>query len=216
MIVSANNLHEYFREALGVAMHRTSLQVTENAQAYLVYLLSDFTRSENVYAGVEHGDKPTLALMLFRAQEAEPEEAIRIFKHLGDSALYSLGFFHDAAQSQVVGPSYYVSMGESAYSSAASLTRVSRENTLVTTTIYAELAHRFGDLVDLLKVMSLHGNHLETNTNLSSEQVMALVERYRRTKNPELLELLEKNGVSLSSSGANAEKKKHSISILLH
>lgn len=216
MIVSANNLHEYFREALGIAMHRTSLQVTENAQAYLVYLLSDFTRSENVYAGVEHGDKPTLALLLSRAQEAESEEALRIFKHLGDSALYLLGFFHDAVQSQVVGPNYYISMGEVAYSSAASLARVSRENALVATTIYTELAHRFGDLVDLLKVMSLHGNHLETNGNLSPEQVMHLVERYRRTKNPELLELLAKNGVSLSPFGTNDEKKKHSISNLVH
>ena len=188
MLVSANNLHEYFREALGVAMYRTSLQVTENAQAYLVYLLSDFTRSENVYAGVEHGDKPTLALLLSRAQEAEPEEALRIFKHLGDSALYLLGFFHDAVQSQVVGARYYVSMGESAYSSAASLTRNTREKALPAATIYTELSHRFGDLVDLLKVMSLHGDRLGTNESLTSEQLMNLVEKYRRTKNPELLE----------------------------
>jgi hypothetical protein len=216
MIVSANNLHEYFREALGLAMRRTSLQVTENTQAYLVYLLSNFTRSENVYAGVEHGDKPTLALLLSRAQEAEPEEALRIFKHLGDSALYLLGFFHDAVKNQAVGAGYYISMGESAYFSAASLTRVPRENALIPNTIYAELAHRFGDLVDLLKIMSLHGNHLNINNNLSSEQVMELAERYRKTKNPELLEFLERNGVSLSQSDADVEKKKQSTSILLH
>jgi len=209
MLVSASNLHEYFREALEAAMQKTSVHVTENTQAYLVYLLSDFTRSEKVYAGTDAGDKPSLALLLLRAHEAEPEEALRIFKHLGDSALYLLGFFHAAILSQTVGPEYYVAMGETAYSSAASLIRVTRENMLTSATIYTELAHRFADLVNLLKVISLYGAKADENTHFSSAQLLSLLEQYEKTKDPELLELLKKNGVSMDSSALALEAKKN-------
>lgn len=197
MLVSANNLHEYFREALDAAMERTSLYLTENTQAYIVYLLSDFTRSENVYAGTDTGEKPTLAFLLLRAQESEPEEALKIFKHLGDSSLYLLGFFSPAIQNQAVGPDYYIGMGESAYSSAANLIRVTRENALTSATIYTELAHRFADLANLLKAISFHGENCKPDKSWTSAELLELLEQYEKTKEPQLLEILEKNGFSL-------------------
>jgi hypothetical protein len=213
MLVAANNLHEYFREALSTAMSRTSVRVTENAQAYVVYLLTDFTRSEKVYAGVDHGEKPALAILLSRAEAAEHDEALRIFKHLGDTALYLLGFFKEAAQAQVVAPSYYISMGESAYSSVAKL---SREHTSNTAALYAELSDRFSDLVALLHAISLHGEREAQGALLSPGQLLDLIERYKRTQSPELLEVLVQNGVSLKPVMSAAGENTVSPKILLH
>lgn len=201
MLIAAHNLHEYFREALSTAMSRTSVRVTESAQAYVVYLLTDFTRSEKVYAGIDHGDKPTLALLLARAEAAEPDEAQRIFKYMGDSALYLLGFFNESAQAQVVTPSYYVSMGESAYSSVA---RLSRDHTQSTAALFAELSDRFADLVALLHIISLYGESGPQRTDLPPAQLMDLIERYSRTQDPELLEILTQNGVSFGVAPKNS------------
>ncbi|MDA0713077.1 MAG: hypothetical protein O2897_03715 [bacterium] len=216
MLVSANNMHEYFREALGMALKKSAVQVTENAQAYLVYLLSDFTRSEKVYAGIDPGDKPSLALLLLRAQEAEPDEALRIFKHMGDSALYLLGFFNEAVHSQIVGPSYYIGMGEQAYSSAASLTRVTRDHPLAAGTIYSELSYRFADLVTLLNIISLYGKHQASKEKLTSAQLLELMERYKRTKSPELLDLLTKNGVVVDKFDKITFKRKAKAKLAKH
>ena len=131
---------------------------------------------------------------------------------MGDSALYLLGFFQDAVQNQMVGANYYVTMGESAYSSAANLSRVNREHALTAASIYAELSERFTDLVFLLKTMSLYGENLHAKTNLTSAQLMELIERYRKTKNPELLELLKQNGVSFNFLESNKKKKQHNSS----
>ena len=195
MLIMASNLQEYFRTALSVAMEKTSIDLTEHAQAYLVYLLNDFSRSEKVYAGVDHGDKPTLALLMSRAQEAEPEEALRIFKHLGDSSLYHLGFFKEAAQTQVVGANYYITMGESGYGSAANLSR----DQALTAVIYEELAERFCDLVALFQSISMQGDLADPEVERTPAQLMNLMKRYERTKNPDLLELLALNGVWVGS-----------------
>lgn len=187
MLISATNLHEYFRAALMAALKKTSCQVTENTQAYLVYLLSDFTRSENAWAGVDRGEKPIFALLLSRAQEAEPDEALKTFKHVGDTTLYWSGFFHESLNSQAVNHRYYQSIGESAYSSAARLAGAP---------VFGELADRFGDLVQILRLISLYGegNFMKEP---SHAQLLDWIERYRRSNDPELLDLLLKHGVNV-------------------
>lgn len=166
------------------------VHLTDQAQVYVIHLLCEFMRSENVFAGTEHGDKPALALMLQRAQEADPSEAVSIYKHMGDSSLYLTGYFADSARSTIVSRDYYLSMGETAYSSVASCMRSSAATS---SALFSELADQFSRLVDLLGMVALHGDR--TQKKLSDKKILSLIERYRRTGSKEVLQTLKAHGV---------------------
>lgn len=192
MLVTVSNMQEFFMEALTRALAKTSHCITESAQAYVVCLLADFARSESAYAGTKQGDKPALALLLKEAQEAEKPESIRIFKHLGDSSLYSLGFFNDSQERQYLGSRYYVSMGENAYLSAANL---AREVLASSSAVFDELSIRFADLVDILQTMRNQSNVAGgSDTNL-----LLLLEHYKKTGDAQALEILQKHGLLKNS-----------------
>ena len=192
MLIAASNMHEYFREALEAAAGRTSVQLSSSAQVYLVYMLCEFARSEKAYAGTERGEVPTFALLLVRAMEANNDEAVRIYKHIGDSSLYELGFFSERAKSKVVSEEYVISMGETAYSSVAHLVR---DQAAKQAALYSELADRFLDLIKLFNVMSLYGKEKSEKANLPSAQLLELVEQYEKTKNPQILAILKGYGI---------------------
>ncbi len=175
-------MREFFRGALGDALRRTSVRLTDTAQIYLVNLLVEFMRAENVYAGTDKGEKPILADLLGRAQDADPVEAVRIYKHMGDSSLYLTGFFTEGVDSV----DYYVSMGGSAYANVAGLMR---PTAAASSALFAELSDRFPALVDLLMAMSLG-----TQTP-DDARVLALVERYQRTGDALVLAALKAQGI---------------------
>jgi hypothetical protein len=195
MLVTASSMREYFREAVVTARQRKGLALTEQAEAYLVHLLCEFSRTENVYAGTDPGERPTMATLLSRAQEAQPTEALRIYKHMGDSSLYLTGFFTDAMQGALVNVNYYVSMGESAYASVAGLMRPTAASS---SALFHELSDHFSALVELLSAVSVHGEtDKKRAAQLSDKRVLELLERYRKTGRRDLLEALEVLGVVL-------------------
>ena len=194
MLLTSGNLRDYFREALGQAMGESMVRLTQHCQLYLINLLSEFSRSENVYAGTDYGETPTLAVLMSRAAQAEPQEAVRIYKHLGDSSLYLSGYFNESVENQTVSVDYYQTMGESAYAQVAGQIRYSEAKS---SALFMELAERFGDLIGILNAMSFHGAQIKPkNQTLKDKDVFELIKRYRRTQNPEILKVLQKAGVS--------------------
>ncbi len=179
MLVASSR--EYFRDALTSAMKKTSVRVSETAQVYLVNLLVEFIRSENVYAGTDPGERPVLADLFSRAQDAEAGEAVRIYKHMGDQSLYLTGFFSEAVNSV----EYYVSMGGSAYASVAGLMRPTAASS---SALFAELSDRFRELVELLTAMSL-------GEPVDDKRVLGLVDRYERTGETQVLDALRAQGI---------------------
>lgn len=195
MLVTASNMREYFREAVVTARQKTRVTMSEHAEAYVVHLLCEFARSENAWAGTDRGEKPAMAVLLSRAQEADPGEAVRIYKHMGDSSLYLSGFFQESVERASVNVEYYVSMGESAYASVAGLMR---PMAATSSALFAELSDRFHELVELLIAVSLYGDTERSEAGPPSDRkVLELLERYRRTGRPELLDALEALGVVL-------------------
>jgi hypothetical protein len=188
MLVASVSMREYFREALTVALRRSGEKLSPDVQAYVVNLLADFARAENVYAGTDRGEKPVFVELLSRAQEAEPQEAVRIYKHMGDSSLYLTGFFTEGME---LGLDYYASMGSTAYASVAGLIR---PTAATSSALFAELSDRFRSLVELLTAMSLHGARTAPVDDVG---VLALVERYKRTGEREVLDALQQQGVVL-------------------
>ena len=191
MLVQNSSMREYFREAFDSACRDRGLQVTDSCQAYIVHLLAEFGRAENAFAGTEQGESTVLVDLLHRAQDASPDEAVRIYKHMGDSSLYLSGFFRDCVEQGAVGAGYYQSMGESAYAQVASFMRPTAASS---SALFCELADRFGDLMELLTSMSLHGEKTAPE-GISDVKVLELVERFRRTGSAEVLHTLKRHGV---------------------
>lgn len=187
------NMREYFRESLQTSMRTTRTHLSDTAQAYLVNLLAEFARAERAFAGSDQGG-PVFVDLLVRAQESEGEgethEALKLYKHMGDSTLYLSGFFSESVEKRG-NVDYYVSLGGSAYDAVA---RLMRPTAASSSALFAELAHRFKQLVDLLEAMSLHGDKSQKKGDAA---VLALVERYQRTGSKEVLAALRAEGVVL-------------------
>jgi|HubBroStandDraft_6_1064221.scaffolds.fasta_scaffold740941_1 hypothetical protein len=160
MLVVAQSVQAYFREALDAALRASNITVTEEAQAYVVHLLHEFSRSERVFAGTDYGEKISMAMLLARAYVAEEREALRIYRHLGDMSLYLLGFFKEFEVKRIVSPSYYKDMGIAAYAQASGL---SRAYTINSAALFQELSERFGDMVIVLEKIARYRDHQEEN-----------------------------------------------------
>jgi hypothetical protein len=109
---------------------------------------------------------------------------------MGDSSLYLTGFFTESVQKKTVSVDYYVSMGGTAYASAAGLMRTTAARSAA---MFAELSERFEKLVELLHAVSLIA--IEGNPALTDAKVYELMERYRKTGRPELLRALQNLGI---------------------
>ncbi len=160
MLVTANSMKAYFREALDVAIRKSNIQVTESAQVYVVHLLNEFSRSEVAFAGLDQGQRINMTQLLERALAAEDSEAQRIFRHLGDSSLYLLGFFQESTVQRIVSQSYYREMGAQAYLHASSLARVHAAHTAA---IFYELAERFDDVVIVIENIAKYRSFIQDN-----------------------------------------------------
>lgn len=194
MLVSGS-MREFFRDSLSAALKKSAVRLSDTAQVYLVNLLVEFMRSEAVYAGTDKGSDLVLADLFSRAQDAmqeDPAEAVRIYKHMGDSSLYLTGFFSEGVDSV----DYYVSMGGSAYASVAGLIR---PTAATSSALFAELSDRFPALVDLLTAMSLHA------APPTDARVLSLVERFERTGDAKVLDALRQQGIVLRPGLADAE-----------
>ncbi len=190
MLVASASMRDYFRETLTLAMRKRSVRLSETAQAYVVNLCAELSRAENLFAGTEHGERPALVDLLARAQDAEPHEALRIYKHMGDSSLVLTGFFRESVE-DTVGVEYYVSMGGGAYANVAGLMRPTAASS---SALFAELSDRFRELVELLIAMSMQGDQTK---GLDDVRVLELVERFERTGDPRALEALKATGIVL-------------------
>lgn len=148
MLVKANSMQAYFREALDASLRQSNIFVTETAQVYVVHLLNEFSRSEVAFAGTDYGEKISVVHMLERGLLAENPEALQIYRHLGDTCLYTLGFFREAAIKRLASQRYYIDMGAQAYGQAASLAKPHNA------ALFCELSNRFNDIVVLIEYIS--------------------------------------------------------------
>lgn len=188
-IDTSGDLRGWFRARLLEALERRRLPASQTAQVYLVELLHGFA------VDPETADlaRP-LALQLAEAVEATGIERIRRLRVLGDTALYLAGFFADHLQRRGVSRSYFMSMGERAYSSAGALS-VYLPSEAARSPVYSELAEEFEGFVQTL-------DDVRESTALRTPQdIVKLYDRWRRTRSPRLAERLREEGVFPTESG---------------
>jgi hypothetical protein len=150
-VKEVRSLEEFFRNSVASAMDRQGLSADDHTAYYVVNLLTLFARSEVLYEGSGEGRtlKP-LALILAEAMEARTaEERNFALQRIGDISLFVAGFFGESLARRQVDIDYYVRMGGSAYGSLSDRVRGSVRGQ-VFTAVFAELASKFQDFVDVL------------------------------------------------------------------
>jgi hypothetical protein len=200
-LVAVSSLREFFRDSFHAASERQRLMIDEQAEAYVVNLLTMFSRADALYEKTPEGlrIKP-LARMLADALEAPNEaERQRGLQRLGDVSLFIAGFFARSFARKLVDIDYHIAMGGNAYSSLADTMQRSATGRCVAG-IYAQLARKFQGLVDALNEVS------DMSYRHSDADILRLYEIWIKTGSARAQALLRQLGVQpVTAAGARRE-----------
>jgi hypothetical protein len=189
-LVAVSSLREFFRDAFHAASEHQRLDIDEQAEQYVVNLLTMFSRADALYERTPEGlrIKP-LAHMLAEALEAPTATARqRSLQRLGDVSLFVAGFFARSFARKLIDIDYHIAMGGNAYSSLADTMQRSMSGRCVAG-IYAQLAQKFQRLVDALNEVS------EMSYRHTDADILRLYEVWMKTGSPRAHGLLSKLGV---------------------
>ncbi len=147
---------EYFKELVEGALVHQRVHAGQLTSYYVVNLLAGFA------AHPRHGeprvDEP-LALRLARALQSAGSRQRNGLREVGDLSLFISGFFSDSLNRAPADLDYYITMGGYAYGS------LSRRDDESFAEVFAELAEKFVDFVDVLSEVS-ERSALTSNTDL--------------------------------------------------
>lgn len=145
------NVREYFQKKVSLAIVNQHVDATADTQYYVVNMLTLFTDSERLFDRTADGPRfrPLGSLYAEALELEEGRERCLAMKRLGDVSLFIAGLFSDSLKNKVVDVDYYIAMGGSAYGYLGS-TLKGRETGYLYSEIFAELAHKFTDFVDIL------------------------------------------------------------------
>ena len=189
-LITSQTLMEYFHDSVDDVLSNQSIDAEPDTVYYVVNLLSFISRSENLYECTPEGwqIKP-LALMYTDAlNEPDPDTRCKALRRLGDVSWFVSGVFSDSLQRKVANLDYYAAMGEGAYGSLSGQTH----GTLLEEAfcqLFAELACKFRDFVDVLSEVSERGD-FSTNPDIKR-----LYETWSRTGSKRARSLLVDTGV---------------------
>jgi hypothetical protein len=197
-VVAVTSLREFFRDAFHRASEHQHLAIDENAEAYVVNLLTMFSRADAFYERTADGlrIKP-LARMLADSLEAPSLSARqRGLQRLGDVSLFVAGFFARSFARKLIDIDYHIAMGGNAYGSLADTMQRSWSSRCIAA-VYAELSRNFQRLVDALNEVS------EMSYRHSDADVLRLYEMWMKTGSGRALQLLRTLGVQPISQGGS-------------
>ncbi len=200
-LVAVSSLREFFRDAFHAASVHQHLDIDEQAEAYVVNLLTMFSRADALYERTPEGLRiRPLAHMLSDALEApSPQARQRGLQRLGDVSLFVAGFFARSFARKLIDIDYHIAMGGNAYSSLADTMQRSVSGRCVAA-IYAQLAQKFQRLVDALNEIA------DTSYRHSDADILRLYEIWMKTGSARASGLLKQLGVQpVTAGGARLE-----------
>lgn len=189
-LVAVSSLREFFRDAFHTASEHQRVGIDEQAEAYVVNVLTEFSRADSLYERTCEGLRiRPLAHMLADAIEAPTHAARqRCLQRLGDVSLFVAGFFARSFARKLVDIDYHIAMGGNAYSALADAMERTRSGRGVAS-LYAQLARKFQRLVDALNEVS------EMSYRHSDADLLRLYEIWLKTGSRRAHGLLEQLGV---------------------
>lgn len=190
----AHDLHGFFRGALGTALSERCVEVTEPTSHYLVALLADYAHpDEKANSSL---DRP-LPFLLAEALESTGSERFERLRMLGDTVLYTSGFFLDHLERRGVELDYVSALGAQAYDGAASMLRhagrASGAERPSAPELFQELADGFTRFAQVLGTVAdgLYASAARANPS----SMVRLYERWLRTGSEPLASALTTHGV---------------------
>ena len=150
-LLQVGSLEEFFRDALHGAAAKQRLALDGHTEHYVVNVLTNFSRADAFYEQAAGGPRlKPLAFMLAEAVEAPSlRERQHALQRLGDVSLFIAGFFSHSFARKLVDVDYHIAMGGRAYEALADSSR-SAPSTRGFGSVFAELARKYGELVDAL------------------------------------------------------------------
>ncbi len=186
-LIASTNVREYFHGAVTSAMANQKVEAEQDTVGYVVDLLTQYTRSDRFFE--QTADGPTLqplAMVYAEAVSATSDQVrCQYLRRLGDVALFISGAFSESLNRKLVDVDYYVAMGGSAYDCLSQ----SRTRVKVLNQVFAELAAKFQDFVDVLGEIT-ERTHLQSGTD-----VLRLYELWLRTGSRRAAEKLRGLGI---------------------
>jgi hypothetical protein len=188
--LDVRNLREFFRDSLHDALVRQRASVADHTEAYVVNLLTMFSRTEALFEPTPMGPRlRPLALMLAEAVEAPTaEHRSRSLQRLGDVSLFVAGFFSQGFARRLVDVDYHIAMGGRAYGTLAETCRESMRGKALSA-VFGELAAKFQRFVDALNDVS------EMSHKHDHRDVMRQYEIWLKTGSPRAAGILRGLGV---------------------
>ncbi len=182
-IEACGDLRQYFHERLQVAQERVCHHTDDATEYYLVDLLTRFGRAETGPI-----DAPLVYAVADASAAVDPRERFRLFRQVGDTALYTFGVFPEDLSRRGLSETYVVTMGRRAYRMAGLLARVAQQ----------PFPRVFGSLLRDFEALSmLLAEALEEPPPQSSEELIRLYSQWRRTGSERLAARLRAAGVQL-------------------
>lgn len=200
-LVAVTSLREFFRDAFHAASEHQRLGLDQQAEQYVVNLLTMFSRADALYEKTPDGLRiRPLAHMLADALEAPNAGARqRGLQRLGDVSLFIAGFFARSFARKLVDIDYHIAMGGNAYSSLADTMQRSFSGRCVAG-VFAQLAQKFQGLVDTLNEVS------DMSYRHTDADILRLYEIWMKTGSQRAHGLLRQLGVQpVPAAGARRE-----------
>lgn len=183
---SPETLFDFFHGKVRIAREDMTLNLDPDTLLYLAKLLTDRAR----YIPEQH-DYGTLAELHGRAAQSRPSEKIRMYRALGDHALYRVGFFSESICRTAMTSSYYADMGSAAYYQVDQTVKTWFADAFGP--VFKELANRFLDCVQLLTTVKR-----STSTD-RTDDILRLYQRWLHSGDPDALMALREYGIIVSS-----------------
>ena len=185
--ITETSLSSYFSKRLNRYAKRFRPPPHEDTCWYLGSLLERFGRSEQLFA-YQDGQmmlRP-LALLYSDAIDANnARERCLMLQQLGDMALFLGALFPQRFTRHGILQDYFIGMGGSAYDYLADNAKANRH-------IFAELANTFTRMLEMV------ANACSRTQNLGTEEVLALYQRWLRTRDPVIESQLRALGIEVA------------------
>ena len=129
------------------ARQSSTITLNDELQSYLVFLLMRFMKEPTILSDA-------LALEYLENIHKNQSQNLKTLRDVGDKCLLLTGLFPERAKRRRVEISYYVKLGQAAYST------ISEQDKTVLSQLYATIGQQFVGLMDVLHAMrTLDNNH---------------------------------------------------------
>ena len=185
--ITETSLSSYFSKRLNRYAKRFRPPPHEDTCWYLGSLLERFGRSEQLFA-FQDGQMTLRPLALLYSDAIEADNArdrCLMLQQLGDMALFLGALFPERFTRHGILQDYFIGMGGSAYDYLADNAKANRH-------IFAELANTFTRMLEMV------ANACSRTQHLTTEEVLALYQRWLSTRDPVIENQLRALGIELS------------------